>query len=207
VLIRKLEKEMAHAAQTLAFEKAGAIKRQIAALRHIKDASLVGKDVKDIARRQSSSRRAPFRIEAYDVAHISGAHTVGVMVVVLGDEPAKGEYRKFKLKGKGKDKPDDIANLREILTRRLTHTSWGVPSLIVVDGGKAQKRAAEEVLAAHKVAVPVVAVVKDEKHKPRALIGRGELTRVHRNAIILANAESHRFAVAYHRLLRGRLPS
>lgn len=206
-LITMLEKEMTSAAKKLAFEEAGVIKRQIAALRHIKDASLVGQELKDTARAETTKRRAPFRIEAYDIAHISGTHTVGVMVVIEDGAIKSSDYRKFKIRGEGKDRSHDIANLSEVLTRRLGHSAWRSPDLIVVDGSIPQKRAAEKVLRGLGFAIPVIAVVKDERHKPKALIGAKELTALHKQAILLSNAEAHRFAVAYHRQLREKMPS
>jgi excinuclease ABC subunit C len=86
-----------------------------------------------------------------------------------------------------------------VLTRRLKHPEWPLPQLIVVDGSTAQKNALELILRQHGMLIPVVGVVKDEKHKPIRLIGQKKIIDDHKQAILLANAESHRFAIAYHR--------
>ena len=86
-----------------------------------------------------------------------------------------------------------------MLTRRLKHPEWPLPQLIVVDGSTAQKNALELILRQHGMLIPVVGVVKDERHKPIRLIGQKKIIDDHKQAILLANAESHRFAIAYHR--------
>jgi len=80
-----------------------------------------------------------------------------------------------------------------------------MPDLVVIDGGVAQKRRAESVLRRFNKEMPVISVVKNERHKPKAILGNKELALSYERHILLANAEAHRFAVAYHRQLRGRL--
>jgi excinuclease ABC subunit C len=121
------------------------------------------------------------------------------MTVVEDGEVNKSQYRKFKIKA---DKNDDTKNLKEIVSRRLNHPEWPMPSLIVVDGGVGQLNAVQAVLKERKVEVDVVSVVKDERHKAREILGLKDKTW--EKAIILANAESHRFAIGYHRKLRGK---
>ncbi|MBI4133765.1 excinuclease ABC subunit C, partial [Candidatus Uhrbacteria bacterium] len=94
---------------------------------------------------------------------------------------------------------DDPGALKEILERRLAHTEWQLPRIVVVDGGKAQVRAAERVLSKAGVAIPVVGVVKDEFHRPERLIGDSRLTGAYEKDILLANHEAHRFAITFHR--------
>ena len=79
-----------------------------------------------------------------------------------------------------------------------------MPNLIVVDGGKAQVAAAEAVLRGNEVHIPVVSVVKTEKHAPREILGAKEHTQPHEKDIIAANAEAHRFAIARHRRKRSQ---
>jgi excinuclease ABC subunit C len=122
---------------------------------------------------------------------------VGVMTVVEGSEPQKSEYRKFKIKSL-KD-ANDPAALREVLERRLSHTEWPLPNIVVVDGNEIQKRTAEEILTRNGHLIPVVAVVKDDRHKAHHLLGPHELIESHKLEILHANAESHRFAITYHR--------
>jgi excinuclease UvrABC nuclease subunit len=93
--------------------------------------------------------------------------------------------------------------LKEILARRLNHPEWPFPGAIVVDGGKAQKNAAEAVFKEAGVAIPVVAVVKDERHRPREVIG-ARRAGVSEADAVLANSEAHRFSLARHRAARYR---
>ena len=143
-----------------------------------------------------------FRIEAYDIAHMSGKNMVGVMTVVENGNPEKSEYKKFKIRTQ--TGANDIGALTEVLERRLAHTEWRFPELIVVDGGLAQINAAHKVLKNLKIKIPVVSVLKDERHKPKALMGDEALARAHKQAILLSNSEAHRFAIAYHKDMRNK---
>lgn len=177
------------------FEEAAQIKRQLFALDHIQDVSLIKEDRGDVV--------AP-RIEAYDTAHISGTNAIGVFTVVENGVAVKSEYRTFKIKGSGgKSLNDDIASLKEILSRRLGHSEWPLPKAFVVDGGKTHKKAAEEVLAEVGIGIPVVAVVKDEKHRPREVLGSRRAGISDADAV-LANSEAHRFSLSNHRKARSR---
>jgi len=205
-LLSSLKKEMNVAARSLRFEDAGKIKETIFSLRHLNDVSLIKENVRGASREASSLSEGVFRVEAYDVAHLGGSSTVGVMVVVENGVVAPSEYRKFKIKGKGKGVSNDPLNLTEILTRRFGHLEWTLPNLLVVDGNEVQKRVAETVVKQKGYSIPVVAVVKDERHKARAIIGEQALTSVHEKAVLLANSEAHRFSITYHRkLLRQNL--
>lgn len=205
ILLKKLEKTMHANAKVLAFERANEYKRMLFALQHIKDVSLIKEDVREASGRSSRIGKKTFRIEAYDVAHISGTNTVGVMTVLEDGYPKKSEYRKFKIRTKV-GISDDIAHLDEILRRRFAHTNWKFPDLIVIDGGVAQRRVTLRVLKDVGSVCDVVSVVKDAHHKPKAILGDKELVSSYRPSILMANAEAHRFAVEYHRLLRDRLP-
>lgn len=195
-IIKELEKDMMSLAKKERFEEANVIKKRIFALQHIQDIALI-KDDNRIYRDENR-----IRIEAYDIAHLQGSDMVGVMTVIEGGEPAKSEYRKFAVKSLGN--ANDPAALKEVLSRRLRHPEWPFPQLIVVDGNSVQKRAAETCLKQHGVVIPVVAVVKNDKHKPERLIGQKKFLDQHQQGILLANAESHRFAVTYHREKRRK---
>jgi excinuclease ABC subunit C len=195
-VIKELEKEMMTEARAGRFEEANSIKKRIFALNHIQDIALM----KDDSRVYRDEKRV--RIEAYDVAHLQGSDMVGVMTVIESGEPAKNEYRKFKIKDI--DSANDTGALKQMLARRLSHPEWPLPQLIVVDGSTAQKNAAELILRQHAMLIPVVGVVKDERHKPIRIIGQKKLLDVHKHSILLANAESHRFAIAYHRTKRSK---
>lgn len=195
-VIEELEKEMMQAAKKELFEEALVIKRKIFALQHIQDVALLKND----AKHYTDQRRV--RIEAYDIAHLAGEDMVGVMTVVEGGESKSGEYRKFKIKSLSGS--NDTAALKEVLTRRLQHPEWPFPQILVVDGSTAQKNAAEHVLQKANVVIPVVAVVKDDRHKPIRLIAAKKLLEMYENDILLANAESHRFALQYHQKKRNK---
>ena len=189
-LIKALNKEMLVAAAAEEFEQAKELQRQMYALQHIQDVSLI----KDEYR---STTLTTSRIEAYDIAHLRGSAAVGVMVVVEKGEANKNQYRKFKIKSAKAG--DDTGALKEVLSRRLGHDEWPLPRLIVVDGSTAQINAAQSILAEYGMAIPVVGVVKDEKHRPRNILGDRELIKNKERDILLANAEAHRFAIGYHR--------
>ena len=210
-LIKNLEKQMKNFAKSREFEKAQKIKKTIFTLNHIQDVSLLKDDVSRL------NLDTKFRIESYDIAHLSGTNVVGVMTVIEDGEVKKSDYRKFKIK----ENPgiNDTEALLEVLSRRLNHNEWARPNLIVVDGGKAQKNIMEKVLKENKINIPVVSVVKDEKHKPIKILGieklqdlkiekldlsRGALVKWE-NQILLANAEAHRFAIGFHKKLRGKI--
>ena len=188
-----LTREMKQAAKEERFEDAVVMRKQLFALDHVQDVSLIRED--------RPGERAPGpRLEAYDTAHISGTNTIGVMTVVEDGAPQKRDYRTFKVRT---SKNDDIKSLKEILSRRLGHPEWPMPRAFVVDGGKTHKKAAEEVLKEVGIMVPVVAVVKDEKHRPREVIGALRAGIPEADAV-LANAEAHRFALSNHRKARQR---
>lgn len=192
-LMRTLEKEMKEFASRQEFEKANKVKQTLYALMHIQDVALIKPDYIPV--------RKGYRIEAYDIAHMSGKSVVGVMTVVVDGELEKNAYRKFKII---QQKNDDTAGLREILIRRFNHPEWDFPNLIVIDGGINQKNSAEQLLAEVNLNISVVSVVKDERHKPNHFLGDEKLIALHNKAILKANAEAHRFAIAYHKNLRKR---
>lgn len=189
-LVKTLEREMKMYAKAEEFENAEKIKKRLFALTHIQDVALIRYEFR-------SPQSRSFRIEAYDIAHISGTHTVGVMTVVMAGEADKSQYRKFRIRTKAGG--SDVAALKEVIARRFDHPEWVYPRLVVVDGGKAQKNAAERLLKTFGVEIPVVAVTKDEKHRPMKMLGERTLIAAHGPAILLANAEAHRFAVKYFR--------
>lgn len=192
---KSLKKDMEAYAKKQEFEKAAQVRNTLFALDHIKDVNLIKDD------NVTDFKDNSFRIEAYDVAHISGTSRVGVMTVIEGKEKVTDEYRKFKLPEKIND---DYAGLRELLIRRFNHKEWRFPDLIVIDGGVGHKQTAEKVIASLNLSIPCVSVVKDERHKPKDILGRKEHVDYHTKEILLANSESHRFAIGYHKRLRDK---
>lgn len=192
-LIKVLNKEIKEYSKDLNFEKCAEIKMTLDSLGHINDISMIKRDrVKNT-----------IRMEAYDVAHLSGKNMVGVMVVMIDGEFDKNEYRKFNIKTV--QGPNDTKALQEILRRRFLHTEWNFPNLVVVDGGIAQINAAKEILPNN---VSLVSIVKDEKHKAREIMTTGnnsiDINKI-KNDIVKINAEAHRFAITFHRKKRSKL--
>ncbi len=189
---RMLMREMMSVARQQHFEEATELKRQLFALTHIQDVSL-------LLREERNDTYNNVRVEAYDTAHLSGTNAIGVMVVLDNGVFDKKLYRTFRINGSGND---DLASLREILSRRLTHDEWDLPRAFVVDGGTTHKKVAEKVLSDAGVSIPVLAVVKDERHRPREVIGirKSGISEVD---AVCVNSEAHRFAIARHRRARS----
>ncbi len=195
-IIRSLKKDMmAHAARQ-EFEQADMIKRQIFALEHIRDVSLIKEE------NLEEGRIKKYRIEAYDIAHMSGKNMVGVMTVLENGIADKKEYRKFIIRTQSD--ANDTGALEEMLSRRFRHSEWGLPDLVVVDGAEAQKKVAEQVLKRYQYKIPVATVVKNARHKPDHILGDEKTIAGKESAILLANAEAHRYGIAFHKLRRGK---
>lgn len=195
-IIKEIQGQMKLLAKEQRFEEANDAKKKIFALTHIHDIALI-KDDNRIYRDENF-----VRIEAYDIAHLSGQNMVGVMTVVEGGEMKRSDYRKFNVNSV--DKANDTAALKEVLLRRLGHSEWPLPQMIVVDGSTAQKNVALAVLKKFNLAIPVMAVVKDERHRPVRVLGPISIQKKHHDAILLANAEAHRFSIGFHRQKRNR---
>jgi excinuclease ABC subunit C len=195
-ILVELEKKMYSAAKEQKFERASLIKKQIFALTHINDVALMKKEYFDVNIGNSA------RIESYDIAHMSGKNMVGVMTVVLGSQKAPNEYKKFIIRGNSG--ADDTKALREILERRFNHEEWGIPNVVVIDGGQAQINVGQQVLKELGKNIPVVSVLKDERHKPKDILGDKGIVEKYKEQILLSNAEAHRFAISFHREKRGK---
>ncbi len=195
-IITDLKREMKTLAKEQKFEIANSIKRQIFALEHINDVSLIKSDNVSVSSFES------FRIEAYDIAHMGGKNMVGVMTVVENSQANKNEYRKFKIKTQTGS--NDTGALLEVLERRLGHPEWRYPNLIVVDGSTAQINVATKLIKSVGMSTPVVAVTKDERHRARDIKGDKDIVRKYEKEILLANSEAHRFGIKYHKDMRNK---
>ena len=156
----------------------------------------------------------PKRIECYDISNISGKEAVGSMVVAIDGKLDKSEYRKFKIKLK--KEPDDFGMMYEVIYRRLEREllggkkkSWGLPDLIIVDGGKGQVSSALEVVKDLRLRVPVSGISK--KQETLVFKKEGEFIEINypkdsygMRLIIKLRDESHRFAQSYHHFLRKK---
>ena len=159
------------------------------------------------------------RMEAFDISNTNGFASVGSMVVYEDGKPKRSDYRKFRIKGV--EGADDYASMREVLTRRFQHglkekeegKEFGgftvFPDLILMDGGKGQVHIAEEVLDALHIQIPVCGMVKDDRHRTRGLYYRDEELPIRTDSeafklITRVQDEAHRFAIEFHRKLRGQ---
>lgn len=155
----------------------------------------------------------PHRIEAFDNSNIQGTNPVSAMVVFIDGKPAKREYRKYKIKSvKG---PDDYESMREVVRRRYSRAlkeSLPLPDLIMIDGGKGHVEAVRDVLENELgLEIPLSGLVKDDKHRTSQLIFGNplEIIPLGRNSqefylLQRIQDEVHRFAITFHRQLRGK---
>ena len=154
-------------------------------------------------------KQPPERMECFDISHIQGSETVASMVVFEGGLPKKSDYRRFKIKST-EGKPDDFLSMREVTTRRYVGLpKEELPDLIVIDGGKGQLSSALEIIrqqAGHKE-VPVVGLAKQFELVFREGESEPVVLPRHSQALYLIQRirdEAHRFAITYHRKLRGK---
>lgn len=148
----------------------------------------------------------PERMECFDISHTQGIETVASMVVFENGRPARSEYRRFKLKTV-QGKPDDFKSMAEIMERRYNEKDWPVPDLIVIDGGKGQLHAALPVIRQAGCEAPVISLAK--RIEEVFVEGRSDsiILSHHTPELQLLQAirdEAHRFAITYHRHLRGK---
>ncbi|WP_062110278.1 excinuclease ABC subunit UvrC [Bacillus niameyensis] len=155
----------------------------------------------------------PYRIEAFDNSNLQGTDPVSALVVFTNGKPDKKEYRKYKIKTvKG---PDDYESMREVIRRRYTRvlrSKLPLPDLILIDGGKGQIEAAREILEDElNLDIPIAGLAKDEKHRTSQLLFGSplEIVPLSRKAqefylLQRIQDEVHRFAITFHRQLRGK---
>ena len=152
----------------------------------------------------------PYRIECYDISHIQGTNTVASMVTFINGLSKKSEYKKFKIKTT-EGKPDDFLSMKEVLTRRLSHLgekNWDKPDLIIIDGGKGQLSSVMEIIK--ELGVEGIDVVSLAKRNEEVFLPKqSEPVILPRNSSALflfqrIRDEAHRFAITYHRTLRGK---
>lgn len=167
----------------------------------------------------------PHRIEAFDISNIQGVDPVGSMVVFVDGKPKNSEYRRFKIKtviG-----ANDYASMQEVIERRFKHgleelemlsrqefkgdvgRFSTLPDLVLIDGGEGQVNSALEVLKGLNIDIPVCGMVKDDRHRTRGLIFNGREIDIPETSegfklITRIQDEAHRFAISYHRSLRGK---
>lgn len=226
-LLKDLEKQMLDAAKAEKFEEAAEIRAQLFGLRELqKKIVFSDKEFLDISSDQALSDlqnmlnlpEPPRRIEGYDISHQSGTNVVGSMVVFANGASDRSEYRKFKLR---QQKNDDTANLHEVIERRLKHSEWIFPNLVILDGGLNQVNAVKGLLWAHNIAVigrdksgdhtrnAAVRIIipehaktnnSDETYRTVLLRPDSHVAKL----IARIDDEAHRFAITYHTLLKRK---
>ena len=156
----------------------------------------------------------PKRIESYDISNISGTDIVASMVVFQDGKPKRSEYKRFKVEDL--DDQDDYRSMYQVISRRFTHYIARdngfseAPDLVLIDGGAAHAQIAERALSSLKLSFPVFGMVKDDRHRTRALItSAGSEIRIDNQQSIFSligniQEETHRFAITYHRKLRSK---
>ena len=226
-LINAMERQMKGYSTSENYEKAATIRDTLQKFRYVRQSfRLPGEYIEnpylldDLARSALDDlvkivpvlKQLPTRIECYDISNISGKEAVGSMVTAINGRIDKREYKRFRIKAKST--PDDFFMLYEVLFRRLLHEtdpkrkSWGLPSLIVLDGGKGQLSSGMEVMTKLNVDIPMIGLAKKEEtvvffdngfHE--LVLGTGSPGM---RLLINLRDESHRFAQKYHHMLRSR---
>ena len=158
--------------------------------------------------------KPPTRLESYDISNIAGTDIVASMVVFVDGKPKKSDYKRFKLENM--DDQDDYASMRQVVSRRFCHYLDGDkgfderPDALLIDGGIVHAETVRETLAAMQIELPIFGMVKDDRHRTRALVTPdGREIGIQSIPAVFAligriQEETHRFAITYHRTLRSR---
>jgi excinuclease ABC subunit C len=222
VMLREMRQEMQEAAKAMQFEKAAALRDQIQSLERLDERASISdgyqpeteiayidplKGCRSLADTLGLSE--PVRcIEAFDIAHLAGGETVASKVCFVDGRPFKDEYRRFKIRTVTND---DFASMREVISRRFREAGQGhelFPDVILIDGGIGQLGAALEAFASLPVQPPMV-ISLAKKEELIYIQGRSEPVKLSRNnaGLRMCQAirdEAHRFAQAYHHILRRK---
>ena len=182
-LMRELEVAMKNAASEHDFERAAEYRNRLTAMKELQRRVMFGdREFLDISKDKALSDlqvlfslpKVPSRIEGYDISHMGGTEVVASMVVFTNGVSDRAEYRKFKTK---LERNDDTANMHETILRRFSQkniVSWGIPGLVLIDGGKGQLRAALDAMHIREVDVPTISIAKREEeivlHRTRSHI-------------------------------------
>lgn len=179
-LVNEIERDMKAAAKTQQYEAAVKHRNRLNNLRELQHRIMFGdREFMDISKDHALHELAtllcldktPARIEGYDISHMSGSNVVASMVVFSNGVSDRAAYRKFKM---SIQRNDDTANIKEVIMRRFKPTnikSWGMPDLLLIDGGKGQLGAAIEALAQYSLEIPVISIAKREEEIIVAKVG------------------------------------
>lgn len=215
-LLHDLEKTMYDEASKGNYELAAEARDQLFGLKELKRKIVFSdKEFLDISSDQAllqlqkllGLEKPPRRIEGYDISHQSGTNTVASMVVFINGAAARSEYRKFKIRT---SKNDDLKSMQEVITRRLKHTEWEYPDLIILDGGITQVNAILPLVK--EFGIPVIGRDKSGDHSKSAgvkIIVHGDIVPLSNSShisrlIARIDEEAHRFAITYHSLLKRK---
>ena len=158
---------------------------------------------------------APSLLESYDISNTGSEDIVASMVVFQGSRPAKDRYRRFRIKGL-EGHPDDYKSMEEVLTRRFTHYMeqdkkfMPLPDVLLIDGGEQHAKVARRVTERFGLAIPIFGMVKDDRHRTRALVTpEGREIGIKANQAVFSligriQEETHRFAITYNRQSHGK---
>lgn len=221
-LVAELVKEMIHDSKNLRFEEAAKVKKILEGIEYMTQVNRTSlylenpnflAEEKQLALRELKKdlnlEQLPERIEGYDISNIQGMQATGSMVVLTRGEIDKSQYRKFKISPPtgGSGRPNDVGMMRGILRRRLNHSEWSMPDLILIDGGRGQVKAAQTELQITNNDTPVFGLAKRREwlYPPE-----GEVVKLSRHSLSLKllqklRDETHRFAINYHRKLHRRV--
>ena len=216
-LLKELERTMYDEADKGNYELAAEARNQLFGLKELKRKIVFSdKEFLDISSDQALKQlqemlgleEPPKRIEGYDISHQSGTNTVASMVVFINGASARNEYRKFKIRTSTND---DVKSMMEVISRRLKHTEWNLPNLIILDGGITQVNAVMSLVQQYNI--PVIGRNKSGDHSKSAGVkiivpGKGLLSLDNNShvATLIAriDEEAHRFAITYHSLLKRK---
>ena len=221
-VIKDLEKEREGLSKSLEFEKAKLIQKKIIAVKlvtspffkpleyeenpnlayDLRKKELL--DLKQILKNNGVNLLKLEIIECFDISNFSGKEAVGSMIVFVNGEKETSRYRRFKIR-KTDGRPNDTLMMSEVLERRLNHSEWEFPDLIVVDGGKGQVSSASFVLKQNRISIPVIGLAKREETIITQKLSQISLPKDSKSLHLLMRIrdEAHRFAIAYHKKLRG----
>ncbi len=216
-LLKELGKTMYEEAAKGEFELAAEARNQLFGLKELKKKIVFSdKEFLDISSDQALAdlqkmlglEKPPRRIEGYDISHQSGTNTVGSMVAFINGAAARSEYRKFKVRSSTND---DLKSMTEVISRRLKHSEWEYPDLIILDGGVGQVNAILPLVK--PLGIPVIGRDKSGDHSRSAGVkvvvpekGLVQISSGSHVARLIAriDEESHRFAITYHSLLKRK---
>ena len=220
-VLNNLKKGMRLASQQEHYEKAANLRDQIQALEAVFSHSFLfsqaphKKQERDYAslepglRAILGSTKKIVRMEAYDISNIQGKEATGSMVVFAKGKPDKDQYRKSKIHLEGR--PNDVAMMKELISRRLSHREWPSPDFMLIDGGKGQLGAALEAFknnksALQKISLGALAKRNNELFLPgrRTSVPLNSASPALRNVLMHIRDEAHRFAISYHRKLHRK---